>query len=103
MSKKQFAFLFVYSLIPWTIGAGLLPLLPVYSARFGANSAVTGYYLAFVYIALALGAISAGWVSDGLHRRKLPMIITSSLTVPFIWLLGHVHTIWELTVFTAII
>jgi len=103
VSKKQFALLLVCSLIPWTCGNGLLPLLPVYAARLGANSAVAGYYLAFAYIAIALGAISAGWVSDGLHRRKLPLIIASSLMVPLVWLLGHVHTIWELTVFTAII
>ncbi len=103
MNNKRLALLFVCSLIPWTIGNGLVPILPVYAVRMGANSAVTGYYLAFSDIALALGALSAGWLSDKLHRRKLPLIIANSLMVPLVWLMGHVHSIWVLTVFTAMI
>ena len=70
MSKKQLWSLFLCSLVPWTVGTGLLPLLPVYAAQLGAQPALTGYYLSFVYLALAVGTLSAGWLSDRFQRRK---------------------------------
>ncbi len=45
MSKKQLAWLFLDSLGYWTVGNGLIQLLPVYATKLGANSAVAGYYL----------------------------------------------------------
>ncbi len=99
--KKQIVSLFFCSLIPWIVGNSLVPLLPVYAAKLGADSAVAGYSLAFSYLALALGAISAGWVSDGLHRRKLPLIMAGLIAIPIPWLMGQASTVWGLTVFTA--
>ena len=39
MSKKQILALFVCSLVPWTVGNGLVPLLPVYATQLGADPA----------------------------------------------------------------
>jgi MFS family permease len=103
MSKKQFASLSICSLVPWTVGSGLLPLLPVYANQLGANSAIAGYYLAFSHFATTLGALSAGWVSDRLRRRKLPLIIAGLINIPICWLLGQVQTIWGLMAFTALL
>jgi MFS family permease len=103
MSKKQLVPLFICSLIPWSVGNGLIPLLPVYAGRLGANPTVTGFYLAFAFITLTLGALSAGWVSDGFHRRKLPLIIAALVMIPVIWLIGQVHTLWGLTALTALL
>ena len=47
MSKRQLLVLFVGSLVLWTGGAGVLPLLPIYATRLGADPAVIGYYLSF--------------------------------------------------------
>jgi MFS family permease len=102
MSRRQTATLFICSLIPWTIGNGLFPLLPVYAVRLGANSAAAGLYLTIAYIALTLGALSAGWMSDGLRKRKLPLIIASLINIPLPWLMGRVQTIWALTAITAL-
>ena len=40
---------------------GLLPLLPIYVAQFGALPTVAGLYLAVVYIANAIGSMLTGW------------------------------------------
>jgi DHA1 family multidrug resistance protein-like MFS transporter len=103
MSKKQLATLFLCNLVPWTAGNGLVPLLPVYATQLGADSAVSGYYLAFSYLAIALGALSAGWVSDRFQRRKLPLILAGIVGIPAAWLMGQTASIWGLTILTAIL
>ncbi len=103
MSRKQLALMFICSLVIWSAGYGLIPLLPVYATQMGANSALAGYYLAIAYFAITLGALAAGWVSDRLHRRKLPLIIAGSINIPVAWLMGRVHTIWALTAFTSLL
>lgn len=103
MSKKQLVALFLCNLVPWTVGNGLVPLLPVYATQLGADSAVSGYYLAFSYLAIALGALSAGWVSDHFQRRKLPLILAGIVGIPAGWLMGQTNTIWGLTALTALL
>jgi len=103
ISRKQLASLFVCSLVPWIVGNGLLPLLPVYAVKLGADSTMAGFYLAFSYLALALGAVSAGWVSGSRYRRKLPLIIISMAGAPMAWLMGHAHSVWMLTLLTALL
>ena len=102
ISRKQLAALFICSLVPWSVGNGLIPLLPVYATQLGANSAVAGYYLAFSYLAIALGALSAGWISSILHRHKLALIIASLAGIPACWMMGQVKNIWGLTALTAV-
>ena len=103
MSKKQILALFVCSLVPWTVGNGLVPLLPVYATQLGADPAAAGYYLAFSYFALAVGAVAAGWLSDRLGRRKMPLIVAGLAGVPIAWLIGRVGDIWGLSVLTAVL
>lgn len=101
MGKKQILALFVYSLTIWTVGNGLLPLLPVYAKKLGADSAVSGYYMSFSYFALAAGAIAAGWVSDRFNRHKAPLILVGVAGIPIAWLMGRVESIWSLSLLTA--
>jgi len=103
MSSRQLTALFLCSLVPWIAGNGLLPLLPVYAARLGADSTVAGLYLAFSYSALALGAISAGWVSASRYRRKLPLVLAGLAGVAFASLMGRVDSVWTLTLATALL
>jgi len=42
MTRKQLFALFSCSLIGWTVGNGLIPLLPVYATQIGAEPAVVG-------------------------------------------------------------
>ena len=103
MSKRQILALFVCNLVLWTAGNGLIPLLPVVATRLGASPAVAGYYLAFSYLALALGAVTAGWLSDRLQRRKMPFIIVGLASIPIAWLIGRVANVWGLSVLTAML
>jgi len=103
MSKKQLSALFLCSLVPWSAGNGLVPLLPLYASQLGADAAMAGYYLAFSYLAIAVGALSAGWISDTFQRRKLPLIIAGIVGTPMAWLMGRTDSIWMLTLLTAIL
>jgi len=103
MNKRQLYSLFFCSLIPWIMGNGLLPLLPLYASQLGSSPAFVGYYLSFSYLALALGTLAAGWLSDIFQQRKAPLIIIGVLNVPVIWLMGQVTALWQLTVLTAIV
>jgi hypothetical protein len=47
MNKRHFVALFLASLVPSIVGAGALPLLPIYAAELGAPPAIAGYYMAF--------------------------------------------------------
>jgi DHA1 family tetracycline resistance protein-like MFS transporter len=78
-----------------------MPLLPVYAIQFGASPAVTGYYLAFAFVALAAGTFFAGWLADKLQRRKLLLIVSGAMMIPLVWIMGEVKNIWQLAVTTA--
>ena len=86
MSRKQLLLLFFGLLVPWTVGNGLTPLLPVYALQLGASQAVAGYYLALVFLALAGGTLFAGWLSDTLQRRKILLILSGATMIPLVWI-----------------
>jgi MFS family permease len=67
----------------------------------GAGPALTGYYLAFAFLFLAIGAILAGWISDKLQRRKTTLITAGVIFIPVVWLMGMVSNIWQLAGLTA--
>ena len=101
MSKKQLGVLFACSTVIWAVGTGLLPLLPVYLTKVGATTVMSGYYLSFTYLALALGTVAAGWLSDRLQRRKLLLILGGVVMVPVLWLMGRATNMWQLAALTA--
>jgi DHA1 family multidrug resistance protein-like MFS transporter len=103
MSKKQLVSLFICSLVPYTLGLGLLPILPVYATKMGAGPAVIGYYLAFAFLFLAIGAITAGWLSDKLQGRKKILVTAGVLLIPVVWFMGVASNIWQLAILTAIV
>jgi MFS family permease len=103
VSKKQLWILFTCTLIHLTVGTGLLPLLPVYATQLGADPALTGYYLSFVYAALAAGGVIAGWLSDRFQRRKALYVAAAVAGIPTTWLVGQGTSIWYLTALTAVI
>lgn len=103
MKKKQLFSLFLCSLVPWVLGNGLLPLLPVYASRVGAGTESIGYYLSISYFALALGTLAAGWLSDKLQQRKKTLIIGGVMVLPSVWFMGQVTNTWQLTLLTAVV
>ncbi len=103
MAKKQLAALFLCSLIVFTVGGGLVPLLPIYAGKLGADSILTGYYLSVAFLALAISSIFAGWLSDRFQRRKTLIIASGLLMAPTAWLMGQVTTFLSLTILTALL
>lgn len=101
MSKRQFAALFLCNLVNYTVGSGLMPLLPVYATRLGAGPVFTGYYMAFAMASLAGGTMLAGWLSDVFQRRKTLLIISGVLGVFAACLTGQVAGIYGLALLTA--
>jgi MFS family permease len=101
MSKKQLISLFICSLVPLTVGNGLMPILPLFATEMGAGPALIGYYLGFAFLFLAVGTITAGWLSDKLQQRKTILIITGIVLIPAVWLMGMTSNIWQLAVLTA--
>jgi MFS family permease len=101
MSRKQLAALFVCSLVGWTLTQGILSLLPVYAAEFGADPASAGSFLSVAFVALTAGTMAAGWLSNKFQRRRA-MIVAAGLTnVPATWLMGQATAFWQLTALTA--
>ncbi len=78
-----------------------MPLLPVYALQLGASPAVTGYFLAFAFLALAAGTFFAGWLADKLQRRKFLLILSGATMIPLIWMMGQARNIWQLAAATA--
>jgi MFS transporter, DHA1 family, multidrug resistance protein len=103
LPKKQLIALFMSSLVTFTVGGGLVPLLPIYATRLGADSVLTGYYLAFAFLALSISSVFAGWLSDRLQRRKALLIGAGVLMIPTTFLMGQVTTILGLAILTTIL
>lgn len=103
MRKSQILSLFLCRLVPFSIGNGLIPLLPIYAKQIGGGSAVAGNYLAIIYIAVAAGTVLAGWISDKFDQRKNPIIIAGLAGIPLAWLIGRAENIWSLSIVTAIL
>ncbi len=103
MSKVQFVALFYCSLVLWTVGNGLIPLLPVYVRQLGAGASVIGYSLSVIYLASATGTIFAGWLSDRFRRRKLFIIMSGVVCVFALWLVGRAVNIWAAISLIALI
>lgn len=88
MNRRQLAVFFLMYACMSVMGYGLLPLLPVYATHLGMSPAVVGYYLSFAYLALASGALSAGWVFERVGRPRALLIGVGALSIPCILLMG---------------
>lgn len=104
MNRRQLVSLFLCSLIPWWVGSGLMPLLPLYAARLGAPAVVVGNYLAFIFFALAIGTVGGGRLAATWpQRRRELLMIMGLIGAPATWLMGQVTVIWHLILLNAIV
>lgn len=103
MNRKKLASLFISSLTIWIAGNGLIPLLPVYAQILGADQTISGLYLAFAYLAIAMGALSAGKVAGNRFGKKLPLILVTLASSPLAWFLGQIESLWALIFLTALL
>jgi MFS family permease len=51
---------------------------------------------------MAAGTEGAGWLSDRFGRRKIPAIVAGLMSIPALYLMGHVTTLWSLAVALAV-
>jgi MFS family permease len=93
VSRRQLLVLFLCSLVPWTIGNGIAPLLPLQAAGLGATQAMAGYCLSLSHLAMAVGTVSAGWLPDRLRRRKIPALVAGLASIPALYLMGQATTL----------
>ncbi len=100
--NKQLAYLFLSNLSILFVGMGLSPLLPLYAARFGATPAVIGVYMGVTYVAIALGAVLASWLSGRVPRRAA-IVAAGAIGVPPVALLGQATALWQVVILTALV
>lgn len=101
LPSRQLGILFLYSLVNWSAGNGLLPLLPKYATLLGAPDWMIGYYLGGSYAAIALGTVSAGWLADRVGHRKALMVLVTLSIPPMLLVLSEFPTFWVLAALTA--
>lgn len=102
LQNKQILYLFLSSFATLYVGMGLFPILPLYIARFSDSSSMAGVYLAIVYVANALGPVTAGWLAGRVPRRAL-FVAAGLAGIPAIALMGLASSFWQLTVLTSVV
>lgn len=100
--NKQLLYLFLCNFSILFIGFGLFPLLPLYAAEFGATPSMIGMYLAITYIAISIGSILAGQLSERVSR-KLLFSTAGLLGIPALFLLGHAQSMLQVIILTALV
>lgn len=98
--KKMFTMLYT-NLVIFTVGMGLFPILPLYTAQLGLQRGAIGIFFGIIYLANATGAMSAGWLSTRIPRRML-FIAAGALGAPAIALIGQAQMVWLVALFSAI-
>ncbi|HEX5809177.1 MAG TPA: MFS transporter [Anaerolineales bacterium] len=102
IKNKQLVYLFLCNFSILFIGFGLFPVLPIYAAEFGASQSFIGMYLAITYIAISIGSILAGQLSEHLPRKTL-FIAAGILGAPALFLLGQARSFWQVILLTALV
>jgi len=102
LKNKQLLYLFLCNFAIVFIGFGLFPILPLYAAEFGATPSMIGVYLAITYIAISLGSILAGQLSNRIPRMTL-FTAAGLLGTPALFLLGHAQNYWTVVFLTALV
>ena len=100
--NKQLVYLFLCNFSILIIGFGLFPILPIYAAEFGASPSMIGIYLAVTYIAISIGSILAGQLSERLPRKSL-FVAAGLMGIPALVLLGQAQFLWQVVVLTALV
>ena len=90
-------------MVIWSLGNGLLPLLPKYATGLGATDVDIGYFLALSYGAIALGSASAGWLSARMGRIKVQMVVMAFVVSPMFILTSWITAFWQLVVVSLVL
>ncbi|TNE50051.1 MAG: MFS transporter [Deltaproteobacteria bacterium] len=102
MKTKQLLAIFLCSTLGWTLGNGLLPVLPVFAAQLKIPSSQIGASLACSYMALVVGIVLASQVVDKVRNKKGLFLIVSLILVPCVAWIGQAHSWLTLTLSTSV-
>ncbi len=102
MSKKQLTALLLCSIVYWTVGNGIVPLLPVFTEKLGADTALAGYSLSLAYAALAAGAMAASWLVGRVSSLRRLLILCAVAGLPFMFFMGQAANIVQLDIFMCL-
>jgi len=102
LQNKQLLYLFLCNFAIVFIGFGLFPILPLYAAEFGASPSFIGIFLAITYIAISVGSILAGQLSERVSHKTL-FAAAGLLGTVSLLLLGVANALWQVTVLTALV
>jgi MFS family permease len=86
------------SLLNWTTGNGLFPLLPLYALERGATIEAAGMVLAIGFVGLAAGSIIAARLTRIVGSRKRAYIGAALLQALAYALLGRATEAWQLLI-----
>lgn len=98
--NKQLAYLFLCNFAILFVGFGLFPVLPLYATEYGANSSMTGIYMAITYISITIGSILTGRLAEYLPR-KFFFSVAGLLGIPSLILLGQATSLWQVVFLTG--
>ncbi len=98
--NRQLMFLFLSSFLILFVGMGLFPVLPLFVARFGADSGQIGLFYALIFLANGAGPVAV----MGLHRRTSPRALfigVGLLGIAALALTAFVSTFWQMAALLA--
>lgn len=102
MKKRILVPLFLINFIVYFIGAGLLPLLPLYAAQFGIKATGSGLYIAFIFAAITVGTMLTGRLVQYFSPRSL-FLVTGLLGVPALAFIGRSTAFWQVVLLTGLV
>ena len=102
MKPKMQIALFTTNFAIFVTGMGLLPVLPLFAAEFGASSTVIGLYLASTYASIAAGSLVTNRLLNYLPLRLL-FAGAGLIGAPALLLLGQAQALWQVIVLTGLI
>jgi MFS family permease len=101
-SGNQLPFLFFNSFAILFVGMGLMPVLPLYAADFGASASIIGLYLSVIYISISTSTMLTGWMATRIGRKRL-FVASGLISLPALFLMGRVSDLWQLVVLTSVV
>lgn len=102
LQNKQLLYMFLCNFAIVFIGFGLFPVLPLYAAEFGASTSFIGMFLAITYIAISLGSLLAGQLSERFSYKTL-FITAGLLGTIALLLLVWANALWQVVTLTALV
>ena len=92
---------FICLVAVWTFGNGTFPLLPLYAMELGASKQISGLFLSFAFLCLALGNGIPVVLPKSFRQQRVLVLAVALPPVILLWLAGRVTTVLELALVTG--